>query len=130
MTGLAYVGESSEIVIRKHPKPLTEASKHIDLISVPSNVALSHVRYASRGRPVYENTHLLTDCNSQVAVVGDGVIENFEEVKEVLERKGHVFASRTDTEVFAHLVEDMIKSGSGLLQVMAQATKVLRGFTP
>ncbi|MEM4485711.1 MAG: glutamine--fructose-6-phosphate transaminase (isomerizing) [Zestosphaera sp.] len=126
-TGLAYISDSGEIVIRKHPKPLTEASKHIDLINIPSSVALGHVRYASRGRPVYENTHPLTDCGNQVAVVGDGVIENFDEIKGVLERKGHVFASRTDTEVFAHLVEDLIKSGSSVLQAVAQATKMLNG---
>ncbi|MEM3949170.1 MAG: glutamine--fructose-6-phosphate aminotransferase, partial [Zestosphaera sp.] len=101
--------------------------KHIDLINIPSSVALGHVRYASRGRPVYENTHPLTDCGNQVAVVGDGVIENFDEIKGVLERKGHVFASRTDTEVFAHLVEDLIKSGSSVLQAVAQATKMLNG---
>jgi glucosamine--fructose-6-phosphate aminotransferase (isomerizing) len=127
-TGLAYLGRNGEIVIRKSPKPLNEASKDIDLDNVPSNIALGHVRYASRGRPVYENTHPLTDCGNKIAVVGDGVIENFEEFRERLERRGHVFTSRTDTEVFAHLVEDFMREGIDLLEAIARTARELRGI--
>ncbi len=126
-TGVVFIDESGNLVVRKHPKPLDEAAKHVDLIKVPSNVVLGHVRYASRGRPVYENTHPLTDCSNSVAVVGDGVIENFDVIKEELERKDHVFASRTDTEVFAHLVEEILKSSKTVLQAFTQASRELRG---
>ncbi|MEM4823650.1 MAG: class II glutamine amidotransferase, partial [Zestosphaera sp.] len=126
-TGVAYLDETGNIIIRKSPKSLNEASRDINLDYIPASIALGHVRYASRGRPVYENTHPLTDCESRIAVVGDGIIENFEEFKEVLEKRGHVFASRTDTEVFAHLVEDLVKGGNTLLEAIAKATKELRG---
>ncbi len=127
-TGLAYLDKAGEIIIRKSPKPLNEASKDIDLDNVPASIALGHVRYASRGRPVYENTHPLTDCENRIAVVGDGIIENFEEFREELERKGHIFVSRTDTEVFAHLVEDFVREGSNLLEAIARAVRELRGI--
>ncbi|MEO3993020.1 MAG: glutamine--fructose-6-phosphate transaminase (isomerizing) [Desulfurococcaceae archaeon TW002] len=126
-TGLAYLDETGNIIIRKSPKPLNEALKDINLDEIPASIALGHVRYANRGRPVYENTHPLTDCRNEIVVVGDGVIENFEEFKEVLEKKGHVFVSRTDTEVFAHLVEDFMKEGGNLLEAIARATRELRG---
>lgn len=126
-TGLAYLDEAGNIIVLKSPKSLNEASRDINLDNIPSSIVLGHVRYASRGRPVYENTHPLTDCENKIAVVGDGVIENFEEFKERLERGGHVFVSRTDTEVFAHLVEDLVKGGSSLLEAVARATRELRG---
>lgn len=127
-TGVAYLDEAGSIVIRKSPKSLSEVSREIDLDVIPASVALGHVRYASRGRPVYENTHPLTDCENKIAVVGDGVIENFEEFKETLEKRGHVFASRTDMEVFAHLVEDLVKGGSSVLEAIARAARELRGI--
>ncbi|MGC8974778.1 MAG: glutamine--fructose-6-phosphate transaminase (isomerizing) [Thermoprotei archaeon] len=127
-TGLAYLDEDGNIVIRKSPKSLNEASKEIDLDNIPASIALGHVRYASRGRPVYENTHPLADCVNKVVAVGDGVIENFEVFKEMLEKKGHVFASRTDTEVFVHLVEDFLREGSNLLEAIARAARELRGI--
>lgn len=127
-TGLAYLDEDGNIIIRKSPKSLIEASREIDLDNIPATTALGHVRYASRGRPVYENTHPLTDCENKVAVVGDGVIENFEVFKETLGRKGHIFASRTDTEVFVHLVEDFLREGSNLIEAVARAARELRGI--
>ena len=126
-TGLAYLDETGNIVIRKSPKSLDEASKDIDLDNIPATVALGHVRYASRGRPVYENTHPLTDCENKIAVVGDGIIENHEVFKEMLERKGHTFVSRTDTEVFAHLVEEFLKEGRDLIEAISRAARELRG---
>ncbi|MCD6488768.1 MAG: glutamine--fructose-6-phosphate transaminase (isomerizing) [Desulfurococcales archaeon] len=124
--GLAFLDNNGSIVIRKYPGHLDEAVKHIDLENISSNIALGHVRYASRGWPSYENTHPLTDCGGNIAVVGDGVIENYEEVRRNLEKKGHRFQSRTDIEVFAHLMEEYLKVMEPL-NAIAYAVRSLKG---
>lgn len=98
------------IEVRKAPGHLNEVSRKIDFVKIESQVAMGHVRYASRGWPVYENTHPLLDCSRKIAVIGDGIIENYEEVKSWLEKRNHIFASRTDTEVAAHLLEDYLRN--------------------
>ncbi len=124
--GVAYFDDKGEIVIRKYPGHIDEALKHIDLVNLPTSIALGHTRYASRGWPVYENTHPLTDCSGRVAVVGDGVIEEYEEKRRILEKKGHVFKSRTDIEVFAHVFEDYLKENDPLKSI-ALAARELSG---
>ncbi|MGC8982684.1 MAG: glutamine--fructose-6-phosphate transaminase (isomerizing) [Desulfurococcaceae archaeon] len=115
------------IEVRKAPGHLLNVSKTVDLVNIDSTVALGHVRYASRGWPVYENTHPLLDCNKKIAVVGDGIIDNYEEVKSLLEKKGHAFASRTDTEVSVHLLEEYLKSGYDALRSLLEVARRLEG---
>ncbi len=124
--GIAFFDGEGKIVIRKYPGHLDVALKHIDLVNIPSNIVLGHTRYASRGWPVYENTHPLTDCSGGIAVVGDGVIEEYEEKRRILEKKGHVFKSRTDIEVFAHVFEDYLRENDPLKSI-ALAARELNG---
>lgn len=71
--------------------------------------AIAHTRWATHGGVTEVNAHPHTDCNSKIAVVHNGIIENFGELKRKLEKKGHVFKSETDTEVIPHLVEEYFK---------------------
>ncbi len=126
--GVAYLDEKGGIVVKKAPGHLDKIWEKIGLHDTPSPIVLGHVRYASRGWPAYENTHPLLDCSGKIAVVGDGVIENYEDVKKDLEKKGHRFTSRTDTEVFAHLLEELVfKENKEPLIAIAEASRKLDG---
>src|ERR1700682_2963814 len=86
---------------------------------VPSNplsgtVGLGHTRWATHGRPADHNAHPHRDCSGRLAVVHNGILENYLELKLELEAKGHRFTSETDTEVVAHLIEDLQTDGTNL----------------
>ncbi|MCL2887731.1 MAG: glutamine--fructose-6-phosphate transaminase (isomerizing) [Elusimicrobia bacterium] len=72
--------------------------------------ALGHTRWATHGKPCEANSHPHTDCGGTLAVVHNGIIENYLPLKEELKKKGHVFRSETDTEVIAHLIEENLKT--------------------
>lgn len=93
---------------------------------------IGHTRWATHGRPSEANAHPHTSCSGDIAVVHNGIIENFAELREELVGRGHVFTSETDTEVVAHLVEEvygrMRDAGEGdLLAAVAEATSRLVG---
>jgi len=78
---------------------------------IKSHIGLGHTRWATHGRPSKENAHPHTDCTGNIALVHNGIIENFEKLKADLIKKGHLFKSQTDTEVIVHLIEENIKKG-------------------
>lgn len=77
-----------------------------------SNIGIGHTRWATHGGVTVKNAHPHLDCKNQIAVVHNGIIENFQELKEDLLKKGHKFISETDTEVFPHLVEEFEKTNN------------------
>lgn len=75
-------------------------------IESSATCGIGHTRWATHGRPSVANAHPHTSCNGRISIVHNGIIENFAELRAELERRGHRFTSDTDTEVFAHLVEE------------------------
>ena len=81
----------------------------------PSGFAgLGHTRWATHGKPSIANCHPHTECREEVAIVHNGIVENFLELKSQLQERGHQFTSETDTEVIAHLIEEGLSHGSSL----------------
>ncbi|NMP22692.1 glutamine--fructose-6-phosphate transaminase (isomerizing) [Sulfobacillus harzensis] len=87
---------------------------------------IGHTRWATHGRPTDENAHPHTDCSGTIATVHNGIIENFQELKQELEEKGHRFASDTDTEVIPHLLEEY-GAQQDLVKAVQRAEKRLSG---
>jgi glucosamine--fructose-6-phosphate aminotransferase (isomerizing) len=100
--GVATVGPHVEIL--KHcgriPRELPDAR------GMKGSLGIGHTRWATHGAPSDENAHPHTDCTGRIAVVHNGIIENYASLKKSLEKKGHRFRSETDTEVIAHLIEE------------------------
>ena len=86
---------------------------------------IAHTRWATHGKPSPENAHPLSDCEGQIAVVHNGIIENYRSLKDELIEKGHRFGSDTDTEVLAHLVEEAFRGD--LEEAVASALRRVRG---
>ncbi|MET0469660.1 MAG: glutamine--fructose-6-phosphate transaminase (isomerizing) [Xanthobacteraceae bacterium] len=89
------------------------------------NIGIGHTRWATHGRPTESNAH--PHATDRVAVVHNGIIENFRELRDELKKKGATFGSDTDTEVIAHLVTEEMKNGSSPAKAVAAALPRLRG---
>jgi len=92
-----------------------------------SNIGISHTRWATHGSVTKANAHPHLCCENKVAVVHNGIIENYQELKNELLKKGHKFSSETDTEVVSHLIEDEMKNGFQLIEAVRNAVSKLNG---
>ena len=88
---------------------------------------IAHTRWATHGAPTVENAHPHTDCDGAVAIVHNGIIENHSALRAELESHGHRFRSQTDTEVIAHLIEELLKQENDFQSAFLGALRLLEG---
>src|SRR3989344_5406236 len=108
--GIALIpsGENrgKKITVEKHVGKIGQAVTHLP----NGDIAIGHTRWATHGGVTDKNAHPHLDCKKQVAVIHNGIVENYQEIKSDLISKGHSFTSETDTEVIAHLIEEKSKT--------------------
>jgi glucosamine--fructose-6-phosphate aminotransferase (isomerizing) len=112
---------------KKDKGKIEEVHKRLDLDEMPGLIGIGHTRWATHGAPSMFNAHPHFDCENKIAVVHNGVIDNFIELRKELSKKGHRFNSETDTEVIPHMIEDLMKEGHDLAGAMKEVTKCIEG---
>ena len=125
--GIAVVNGSGKIEIRRAPGKLKNLEEALRESPIEGTYGIGHTRWATHGRPTEENAHPHRDCTGQYVVVHNGIIENYLELREQLALEGHKFATETDTEVVAHLVEKYAKE-LPFEQAVRKTLKELRGI--
>lgn len=116
----------NKIHFKKDVGKIGDVQRKHRLDQLPGEIALAHVRWATHGRANQINAHPHFDCKNQIAVVHNGIIENYQELRAQLAGK-HRFVSEADTEVVCHLMEDYMEEGASLEGALLKAMEHLRG---
>lgn len=117
--------DGNNILVRKGTGKVVEVNKNMNIDKMAGKIGIGHTRWATHGGVTDKNAHPHSACKNEIAVVHNGIIENYKELKEELIGAGHTFASETDSEVIAHLLE--IHYSDGVKDAMIETCKRLRG---
>jgi glucosamine--fructose-6-phosphate aminotransferase (isomerizing) len=124
--GVAVVRNGS-VSLRRSAGKLSNLEQVIGSDPITGDYGVGHTRWATHGRPTEENAHPHRDCTGKIVVVHNGIIENYLDLKQELQRQGHTFVTETDTEIVAHLVEREMKD-DGLENAVRRALMLMRGL--
>src|SRR4030043_1105702 len=122
--GIAVL-QKGKIEIRRKEGKLSNLEELIGKETFNGKVGIGHTRWATHGRPSDENAH--PHKAGKVAVVHNGIIENYLPLKEILQGKGHFFTSETDTEIISHLIDEFIYEGYSSLEAVRIALDKIKG---
>jgi glucosamine--fructose-6-phosphate aminotransferase (isomerizing) len=119
-----------KVSVKKGVGRVEDVDSKLLLKVLPGRIGIGHTRWATHGKVTEKNAHPHTSCNGEIAVVHNGIIQNYSELKSMLMRKGHIFKSETDSEVIAHLLEeDYVYSGDLRGAVLNTAKKLNGAFS-
>ena len=124
--GVAVVRDGC-VDLRRSAGKLSNLETVIGSAPLTGDYGVGHTRWATHGRPTEENAHPHRDCTGKIVVVHNGIIENYLDLKQELQRQGHKFVTETDTEIVAHLVEREMKD-DGLENAVRRALMLMRGL--
>src|SRR6478672_1449078 len=123
--GIALVDEEGDLFVEKKAGKLANLQTALADRTPHAAIGLAHTRWATHGRPNDLNAHPHQDCTGDITVIHNGIIENFKELRDGLEARGHRLTSETDTEAVAHLVEEAYRGDLG--DAVRTALRQLRG---
>ncbi len=124
--GIAVIDKSGDkIIVEKQVGKIRDLQEHLWGKKIEGHIGLGHTRWATHGAPTIENAHPHTSQKGTISIVHNGIIENYMELKKELMDKGYKFKSETDTEVIAHLFEDLYTGD--LLETTFKVAKKLEG---
>ena len=124
--GMATIWEGS-LSVRKGVGRVSEIEQSRNLSGLKGTIGMAHTRWATHGGVTDQNAHPHASCKELVAVIHNGIIENYLPLKKALVAKGHRFRSETDTEVIAHMIEDEYKRVRDPLRATMAVTRKLKG---
>jgi glucosamine--fructose-6-phosphate aminotransferase (isomerizing) len=117
-----------ELAVVKRAGKLAELESALDDDGHPrGRLAMGHTRWATHGAPTDRNAHPHVDCTGRIAVIHNGIVENFQQLRARLEKEGHTLVSETDTELVAHLLEARLADGSDLVEAVRGTVRELEG---
>ncbi|WP_234856640.1 glutamine--fructose-6-phosphate transaminase (isomerizing) [Acinetobacter junii] len=122
--GLALLN-NQKILRERRVGKVANLAKAVSEQHLTGHIGIAHTRWATHGKPTENNAH--PHVSGNVAVVHNGIIENYQELKDDLQALGYVFTSQTDTEVVAHLVHDALKHTDSLLEAVQKVIPQLKG---
>src|SRR3989344_4061338 len=117
--------QNGSLTILKQKGKVEELDRLIREHKPKAHVGIGHTRWATHGVPNEINSHPHIDCTGSIAIVHNGIVENYTALKELLKKEGHEFVSETDSEVIAHLIEKF--RGGNLEESVAKALKLIEG---
>jgi glucosamine--fructose-6-phosphate aminotransferase (isomerizing) len=123
--GIAVLTHEGSVFVEKRAGKLTNLTEHLNGDAPAGQPGIAHTRWATHGRPNDTNAHPHTDCSGRLALIHNGIIENYLEIKERLLAAGHRFKSETDTEVLVHLIEE--RYDGDLVAAVRSALADIRG---
>lgn len=124
--GLVTIDQNGELKRLRTEGKVQALINKVNQDPIPGQVGVAHTRWATHGRPAERNAHPHVS-HQQIAVVHNGIIENYQELRHALITKGYEFVSETDTEVAAHLIHDCYQSTKALLPAVQNAAKLMKG---
>ena len=124
--GIATESEN-KIVVKKGVGRVVEVSNAIQLDKLPGNIGIGHTRWATHGKVTEKNAHPHSSNSGKIAIVHNGIIENFKELKSNLQNKGYEFQSETDTEVIANLIQLNLDETSDIKQSIIKTVNQIKG---
>ncbi|HEY2175268.1 MAG TPA: glutamine--fructose-6-phosphate transaminase (isomerizing) [Mycobacteriales bacterium] len=125
--GIAMVEPTGVLCTERRAGPLRNLEKHLVDSEITAHTGMGHTRWATHGAPTDANAHPHLDCTGAVAVVHNGIIENFAPLRTELEDRGHELRSDTDTEVVAHLLEEVLPDAESLADAVRTVIRRLNG---
>ena len=118
---------SGGIEVRKDVGPVEQVACRQELALAHGNVGIAHTRWATHGTVSQANAHPHLSCDKTFAVVHNGIVSNYQVLRKQLQNRGHHFASETDTEVFAHLLEETHSAGISVEEAFVEAIRNVKG---
>ncbi len=123
--GICVIDNEKNLKVIKKRGRISELEKDLKLKEIKGNIGIAHTRWATHGEPNEINAHPHLDCKKEIAIVHNGIIENYQSLKTFLKKRGHKIISKTDSEILAHLIEEFYQTN--LKEAVKKALKLVEG---